>query len=308
MNEAIDDDNDAFFNGDGNSIIKNCFYGVLKQNKDKANYMSAAFRVLVEDVLGLLFRWPDNEYFGNYFKYLWQQYATNVRTNLRTHCEKRLKQFFKMRAYELNHMILSEQLIHLLFDDRDVVNAVNYSFKRKNTTQGDADRLQKLRSLLEKLHHVGAPLTREHDFNIKEFTLNHWFQSLRMWLNIQRDIDRFHLAFSELNAQWYRFHKNPLTAAEPGYPQPPEIKNFAAVPMCSFQRRHIQIDTDSLHDILSGTKLVPRKISDSSKKPPKRQEFNWKNIIPSEFRKGLFKGWGLYFDMDKIFEYVKNKK
>lgn len=305
MNDAIDENDDAYFNGDGQKVIKDCFYGVLVQNKNNTAFMPVAFRQMVEGVLGVLFEWPNNKAFGNCFKYLWQQYATNVQTNLKTHCEKRLRQFFKMRAYELNQLILRGELMNQpLFDDRDIVNAVNYTFKRKNTTQGDAQRSQKLGVLLEELYYVGAPFTPGDEFNIRAFTEQHWFQSLRMWLNIQRDIDRFHLAFSELTAEWQRFRKNPLTHPEPHYPAPPEIRNFAAIPMCSFQRRHIQIDTDALYQILCGIKLVPRMISGENKKG----QVKWRNFKFDEFNRHKVAGWGMFFDLNKIEGFVKRKK
>lgn len=307
MNDAIDNDDDEFFNGNGDEIIKNCFYGVLTQNKNNENYMPNNFRAMAESVLN--FVWPNNKYFGNCFKYLWKQYSTNVQNNLRTHCEKRLRQFFKMRAYELNDMILRGLLNYrVLFDARDIVNAVNYAYKRKITTQGDAQREEKLRLLLEELYYVGAPFEPHDEFNIRAFTEQHWLQSLRMWLNIQRDIDRFHMAFRDLNAQWQHFRKNPLIHPEPQFPEPPKINNFAAVPMCSFQRRHIQIDTEALHHIISGCKIVPKKISVSKRKPKDGQEHNWINLEESEFRKNKLGAWNLYFDMDKILQYVKNKK
>lgn len=303
MNDAIDNDDDEFFNGNGDEIIKNCFYGVLAQNKNNENYMPNIFRAMAESVLN--FVWPNNKYFGNCFKYLSQQYSTNVQNNLRTHCEKRLRHFFKMRAYELNDMILRGLLNYrVLFDARDIVNR-----QAKDNNTSDAQREEKLRLLLEELlYYVGAPFEPHDEFNIRAFTGQHWLQSLRMWLNIQRDIDRFHMAFRDLNAQWQRFRKNPLIHPEPQFPEPPKIDNFAAVPMCSFQRRHIQIDTEALHHITSGCKIVPKKISVSNRKPKDGQEHNWINLKESEFRKNKLGAWTLYFDMDKIMQYVKNKK
>lgn len=46
--------------------------------------------------------WPTSDAFGNAFTYLWEQYGDNVKTNLITHCETRLKRFFRMRVFEMN--------------------------------------------------------------------------------------------------------------------------------------------------------------------------------------------------------------
>lgn len=305
MNEAIDNDDDEFFNGDGKEIIENCFNGVLVQNKNNNHLMPAAFRQMVENIYGVLFEWPNNKLFGNAFKYLRKQYLTNVKTNLNTHCESRLKKFFRMRAYEHNDMILrglSDNQV--MFVGSDITNAVKFAYHRKDGTNGNAIALHKRNVLLEELYGVGAPFVPGDEFNIRAFTAYNWFQSLRMWLNIQRDIHRFHLAFAGLNLQWNRFSKLPLEFPRPEFPRPPEISNFVAIPMCTFQRRHIRIDTDVLYNILGGIKETPRKIGKRIKKGIEQM----RNITFDEFRSNITGSWNLYFDMDKINELVKNKK
>lgn len=65
VNRAIDDNDDEFFTGDGEKVVRDCFKGVLKQNKDRMNLVPPAFRRIVEEILGV-FEWPDN-------KLLWQR-------------------------------------------------------------------------------------------------------------------------------------------------------------------------------------------------------------------------------------------
>ncbi|XP_055307831.1 uncharacterized protein LOC129571964 isoform X2 [Sitodiplosis mosellana] len=133
VNTAVDDFNNDFFNSDGDEIIKMCFQGVLRQNyTNDRMFMVPGFRQMVINILGEWFPWPTNRFFGNTFKYLYEQYAKNVQINLKTHCEQRLRKFFKMRCYELNHMCLCGDLeLDELFDGDDIKNAINYIYKQE---------------------------------------------------------------------------------------------------------------------------------------------------------------------------------
>lgn len=306
MNRAIDDDyDDEYFNADGEKIIENCFKGVLGKHKDKDVLMPPLFREMVENMCGMLFEWPNTHLFGNSFKYLYEQYTTNVQTNLNTHCENRLKKFFRMRAYEFNYTILRDAANNsVLFNGSDISNAVKFAYHRKDHTRGDPNAVHKMRMLLEELYYVGAMSMPDDELNIRAYTNNHWFHSMRMWLYIQRDIHRFHLAFGDLHLQWYRFKKKPLEFPRPEFPEPPKIKNFTVVPMCTFQRRHIRIDTDALYNILGGIKETPRKLG----APTKKGTVKMRNITCKEFMSNMNGSWSAFFDMDKINSQVRNKK
>lgn len=305
MNQAIDDGSVGFFNGDGKETIHKCFKGVLTQNTGNHDFMPVAFRQIVENVLGVHFEWPNNKRIGNAFKYLWEQYCTNVVNNLNTHCESRLRKFFKMKAYELNNMMQNEPDEQpVWYNGNDITNAVKWAYHRKDHTRGDQLAVQKRNELLNQLYGVGAPFMEGNEFNIREFTKNNWFQSMRMWMLIQRDIHRFHLEYAELNREWYRFKKSPLTEPEPVLPQPPEITNFTVVPTCTFQRRHIRIDTDALYNILCAIKEVPRKCGMTTKKG----KVKMRNIELNEFLSNKTGSWSLFFDLDEINRQVKHKK
>lgn len=148
-NMAIDDEDWNFFDDDGDKVIENCFKGVLNQN----NYlMSEEFWQLIQNACGANFEWPTNAAFGNAFKYLWQQYADNCKTNLKTHAERRLKTFFKMCVYECNDRIFRQNIPNAtLFDEIDVQNAVNFTYEHKDTTGSDVGREVKLGVLLDEL-------------------------------------------------------------------------------------------------------------------------------------------------------------
>lgn len=235
--------------------------------------------------------WPSNDSFGNAFTYLWEQYYDNVKTNLKTHCERRLRKFFKMRVFELNDYATNYNYFNDIFgqvdalpyyDDIDVRNAINYTYNRRDSTNGDANRQLRLGELLDELRQMGAP----DDCNIKEFVANNWFESIRMWTEIQRAIQMFHITFS------IRRDK-------------PKIRNFAVVPMCSFQRRHIRIDTATLYKILAKVKLLPKKCG---AKKAKDGHVNWINITANEFLRNPIDSWNLFFDVEKMLRLSHNKR
>lgn len=297
----MDDENWEFFNGDGEQTIFNCFKAVLAQNQGDNDLMSPEFRDWVNEAVSEGFEWPRNTAFGNAFKYLREQYVDNVITNIRTHCESRLKKFFKMCVYELNDSILRRNIpFATLFDHIDIRNAMNYTYNGRNTC-ADIGAQRRLEILLDELKLCGAP----DDCNIRDFVENDWFKSLRMWLQIQRHVHNFHLAFAHVYNSWDLFRKYPLNVTQPTYhgttviPEPPTISNFTAIPNCSFQRRHVRIDTDVLYRLLCETKQVPKKMG-------KYQA--WINIKPEEFHRNPAGGWRLFFDVDKIVKMVKGKK
>lgn len=295
-NNAIDENDDDFFNGNGETIISDCFNAVLEQNVNNNNLMPQTFKRWVTESVAVFFRWPSNTAFGNILKYLHEQYTVNVQTNLRTHCERRLKLFFKMRVYELNDMQIQLNAPNPdLFTEDDIKNAMKYTYNRQDTTNGDAGAQNRLGILLDELRACGAPF----DCNIIEFIDAHWFRSLYMWLHIQRDIQNFQHAFAHVRNSWNLFRKFPLYVQRPTIPEPPKILNFAAIPMCTFQRRHIRIDTDVLYRLLCKTKLVQTKMG-KREKPI--------NITQTEFFADKSDNWYRFIDLDKIAQMVKGKK
>ncbi|XP_031636640.1 uncharacterized protein LOC116349379 [Contarinia nasturtii] len=289
VNEAVDHFDDEFFVwDDGSSMIKRCFKAVLRDNIGKVFLMLPDFRQLVD---AARIDWPTNGGFGNSFKYLYEQYEDNVRTNLKTHCESRLRKFFKLKTFQLNDNAIRYNYFNNLYgspnelpyyDETDIKNAVNYAYHRKDNTSDDVERQLRLGELLDELRWLGAP----EDCNIKEYVSENWFHSIRMWIHIQREI------------QWYHNEYKCRRDA-------PQIKNFVVVPMCSFQRRHIRIDTDALYTILASVKLVPLKCG---LKKRKDKTTNSINITSNEFRRNKILSWNLFFNVEKVQQLVHFKK
>lgn len=257
--------------------------------------MPVRFRQWLEQAVGENFEWPNSNRMGNILNYLREQYIDNVQINLRTHCKNRLKMFFKFRAYTMNVIQLQNQR-PILFDNDDIKIAVNWTYNFLDSTGGDAERIARLEIFLDELRLFGAP----DDCHIRRFVENNWFQSLRMWLNIQRDIEHFNKVYANLRNDWNLFRKYPQFVTRPLLPAPPEIHNFSAIPICSSQRRHIKIDTASLRSLLCEIDLVPKK--------PGQRKNTFINVTQNEFLSDKPGNWFLFFDRDKITRMVNGKK
>lgn len=115
----MDDDDRAFFDQDGDAVIKGCFDAVHDGNH--ITMLPDRFRDFVLNAVSGVFQWPSTAIMGNAYSYLIEQYVTNVTTNLTTHCERRLKSFFRMRVFEWNDINPNVGQ----YNDIDVTNAVN---------------------------------------------------------------------------------------------------------------------------------------------------------------------------------------
>lgn len=202
-----------------------------------------------------------------------------------------------MRAYELNDIEIRAYRPPI-YTNADVNNAVNYTYCLRDSTRGDIAAQDRLFALLDELHEMGAPA----DMDIKYFTKDHWFKSLWMWINIQRDIDRFHHAIDDLRCSWNYYREAPQYFPRPRRPQPPRIKNFAAIPVCTFQRKHIKICTTVLYEILCKIAKIPKKCGMTTKKGT----VNEINITRTEFNSNQTGSWDLFFDMNKINSLASN--
>lgn len=264
--------------------------------------MPAQFREWVQTCTSPGFEWPHNKAMGNAFKYLREQYLDNVTTNIRTHCEKRLKLFFRLRVYEWNYYMAFQRNDgnnnndRLHFSGRDVTNAVNYTYKRRDTTR-DADERARLGILLDGLRAFDCP----HDCNIVKYVDEHWFQSLWMWLKIQRYVQEFQRTYANVNNSWNLFKRFPQNVQRPAAPKPPNSQNFTIIPMCTFQRKHIRIDTDQLYRIVCQTGDVPKKFGRT-----KAKEFV--NVSNAEFLRNKDGSWDLFFEREKIDRMVHGRK
>lgn len=198
--------------------------------------MEPEFRRFVENLeTENRFSWPNNKYFGNLTKYLYDQYIDNVKTNLSTHAEKRLRNFLKMRVYQFN--VVSNGM---LLDEFDIKSAVKWAIERYNMINNNdvnADLKWYTRQLLlDMIFGVGGPA----DHNITEFTETSWFASIPMWLTMQTEIDNF------------------LNWANTNSIEIPVINNLKVIPICDFTRKYVRMDTDILYRMCAELRWLPK--------------------------------------------------
>lgn len=238
--EAIEKNDFNYFDGDGVHVIENCFFAVLDSYKDGPD-MEQWFRNYFENMgPESRFAWPNNKYFGNYMKYMHQEYARDVVTNLTTHDKSRLTHFIKLMAFEENHFVPQNQLGQ--FDEIDIKNAVSLAIEgyEHPSIRGDVLRLRKRNQLLQYVSDIGGPA----DGNVRRFTKNHWFKSLPMWLEMQTKIDNYH--------KWAEAYRSIVDYALP------VIKNLCVIPKCHHLRKSVRMDGDILYRMLCETGLITR--------------------------------------------------
>lgn len=271
MKLAASNDNDPTFDGDGSEFIKKCFDSVMIQHKNK-DFMDPQFRYQVEnsDVENRV-AWPGNNHLGNQLKYLHRTYTTNVKNNLKTHQKQRLTQFFKIRIWLFNVSHRNE-----FFNNLDVTNAVNWAISQYDSIpQNDPNRIAKIEkrnSLLDLAHQAGGPLNND----IGTFTENEWFKSIKMWLRFQSEISAIQKWAQQSNIEI------------------PKIKNLSVIPICSFQRKYVDMDTDVLYRMLAKNKKLPKKTGEE--------------VGAGYVCRHKDQFWREYFNFPKINRILRNKR
>lgn len=284
-NDAYDSDDDDFFTQKGEDVIRNCFLSVL-------NEYSIGLPLLFRSMLGRYhpnFMWPTRDGMGNAFNALYEQYIVNFKNNLKVHYVARIRTFLRMRCFEFNYgqLRFRKPADIGIFDEVDINNATKYLINQRDWTRGDANRVQKVRFLLNEVKRIGGP----NDFNLKEFVTTHWFASLQMWIRIQRQITHFYTTYSYLNSQWVKYRQNPYTNMMPLVPRPPKIRNFNAIPVHDYHLKHIRVDTTLFFQIACKLGALKKEIGKNGRKVNIPKE--WYDANPAHY-------WQYVFDMPKI--------
>lgn len=259
VHREFDATNQAFFNQSGEQVIIDCFYGVLIQNALTRNgKMLPEFRQCASNLEN--FEWPNNKYFGNAMKDLHNTYITNVKTNLNTHCKKRIREFLRMKVYENN---LNPIVVR--FEECDIANAIRWCIFGLDISNqvNDIPVKRERRNLLLQMVYRLSWCDIE-DGNIAKFTKNHWFKSMQLWISIQRQIDEFNINDQRRNErQRQRHQRRPRQQQQPNPNEPankpPLIKNLTVIPICEFARKHFPIDNDVLQRIFNDLKITKNK-------------------------------------------------
>lgn len=242
---AFDQNRIEYFQCDGEMCIRECVRAVLNQNINQPG-MNREFRILAE-ANGII--WPKNDYFGNATGDLIDVYITNEKNNLNMHCDKRLRNYLKLRVHQNN---LNERRRFTL-NDEDVKHAVNWATKQYDSivvqNMDDMAKRDRREYLLQMIREISWFVIPNDD--LKTFTKVRWFESLPLWLTMQRALDA-------MNLQKQRDHELEKRGKKekPAKPKRDEFKNLKVTPICNTQRKHFPMDTFGLYKMMCATKTI----------------------------------------------------
>lgn len=292
VNRAVDRNDSTFFeNNDSKKIIMHIFNAVVNPNYEYYT-MPTEFRQLIERGHPN-FVWPRKTILGNAFDYYYQQYERNVKTNLNTWCENRLRYLLKIICYQWNM-----DSGHDEYDEIDVRNTLKYVLQDTNWTDGDDDRVRKLAHLLWLLEQYSFPT----NLNIKEDVKENWFESLWSFALIQRRVEHF-LSDPDIELrreQWTAYNEDKENNAKPLFKRPPKVNNFTVVPLSDYHLKHTRFDHTNCYNLTSSFKVLPRYRNEKTKRLNNRSKGSYEND-----KRAL---WNIFFDMDKIDKMGKNWK
>lgn len=277
-NKAFDDDDQNFFHGNGDAIIRGCFKSVLQ---GETHALPLAFRRIVEETVPN-FQWPERHGMQNAFEYLIDQYTTNVKNNIKVWSYSRVHTFFKLQKYELN-------LMGHNITDIDVKNAT------KAVMFNNIDATENVNRLLQQARMIGIPVGER----LCDLVRSHWLQVIPIFMNIQSQVFQHHQRFELLNDLYRRHYRDPANNALPTIERPPKIRNFHVIPIHDYKLKHIRIDSHCFYQL--ACKLGALKVKKFKHAKPV-------NISKKDYNDNLRECWNRVFDMDKIEQIGKSKK
>ena len=287
------------FDTSGEQEIRSCFFSV-SYNRQKAMTIPNEFQPFTQNMVRDGYReieWPKRDYFGNINNVLIETYSKNVQTNLNTHLVKRLREFLRMRVYEI-----SEAVGRKVYDDNDISNTIDLALGKEDRVT-DQNRRTNRENLMQ--------IIREYSWydiandNVAEFTKEYWYQSIPMWLAMQREIAQFNTDAGyreerrgnrrEWRLQQREMRKNKRKNIVNDSNKPPFIKNLAVIPICSPQRTYITFGNVELYNMMCESGCCPK-------------NENGKQIIPKDVIASKQHYWEQIFNLPKIKRLGKRKK
>lgn len=318
VNEAVDNDNLEFFTGNGTAEIRDNFNSVTSDNIGNLNtaQMPAEFHAMINQ-WSVGFSWPTRHQMTKVVYAQVDQYKSNMKTNLETWCWSRLTHFLRVKCYEFNHgderpfqnhtfddidignmmknLMLNENWTdddeepfeNHTFDDIDIRNTMKNLMLNEDWTDGDEDRKVKMEILFKEVRAHGGP-SFDNYLTVKEYIQKDWFESLWMWVRIQRIIAQFLTKTTDLRRDWKKYSRDQRNNPKPLKPKPPIVRNFAAVNLSDTKLKHIKFDNDDLINLIG--QLNKQNVIDI------RHDYrtHYKNDENKD------EAWNLLFDMNKI--------
>lgn len=277
VNEHFDNPNhnpnDDFFRSDAELIVKDCFYEILNPIKTQGGkrYVPAYPRYSNQHFATLMQQYgierPNNNYMGNMFKYLFQMYGTNFKTNICLHGRKRIWNFFK--TYPNVSKMQLKHTVEYLFDTR--------SLRQPNNVLMDA-----LRSM---------DVDNRYNFNVAgsmAYFENDWFYYVPLFLKIQRHVYDYNMQNA---AEWLAEDKANEGNKGKRRRQHPKVNAMHIVPICKYKRQHIRIDTAGLFKLVQELGELPAQ--GKGRKPTCQ-------ITETEFIIRAEEFWTKYIDVDMV--------
>lgn len=299
VNSAVDSMSVNFFLQNGTKVIYDCFDAVTEEHIYEER-MPPEFRIQMEN-LHDQYQWPSKSHLGNSFQYFRQQYVTNLKTNLNTHCENILKGFLKIRVFQLN---LHNPVVP--YDAIDIRNALKDVMKDMDWTDGDALRQEKKQHLLQHLTDIGFPA----DTNLKQYVKSNWFQTIWPFIRIQREVEQFLIDYRDQMEQWRVFNKDRKSNEKPDKPRPPTVRNFTVIPLCDSHLKHIKIDISDCYQWTSKCDAIPKFTNEKTGKLNKYPKgyYTSKKLSREVKNERAAELFDTLFNMDKIRRNGKHAK
>lgn len=329
---SIENEDFAFFGESGEKKIKLCFNQVLWHNnqppKQKKTYkykpqgkkprgpraelprIDPEFKAIIEG-LDEYHRidWPNNNDFSNGLKHLRNQYTDNVVTNSKTHADKHITQYLRLKVFELNTDGGDEAEKFLASDIASVVKLITEQKDIKMQIR-DPNKLERCGFLYDMVNDLNVfPRINLHDLTTDT---KHWFKAMPMFLSMQREIEEYNSTWPDQRRSKRKKRKRKKSKRRINRKQMltdpkfrPYIRNLVVVPMCGFRRKHLKIDCTSMYQVLSSQKLLPKvEIEDKNGKT------SIATILPKDFNNEHKRDqyWDQYFYMQKIRRFVRGKK
>lgn len=262
--------------------------------------MSADFKQMVERILRSdgEFNWPRRKYINQSLEYMLGLYERNIRNNLFYHCEKRLNSFLRMCVYKENKNWKTIPP----FDGFDIRNAKKDLLFCEDWTEGDENRKFKMTVLYDYVKAYCGPLfeKRQHR-TLYTYIDGNWFESLLLFINMQRDIHDFNDENEPLVEQWLAYRKSPETVPKPTEPMPPKVKNFTVIPLNHYKLHHIRFDHSSLVEAVRQLDAAPTHMKGRDGKGLSFES-------EAYYMNNRDEAWTLLFKMEKIKEMANERR
>lgn len=208
VNQAVDTNNDDFFNQDGAKLIRDTFDEVLAENFNNPEkpQMPPEFRQWVhQEIADPNFVWPSGKILARSLWYFKTTYITSVKNNMVVHCQTRIKYFLRMQCFKMNLEIPDDPNIPdnkanpNKYNEIDVRNTIKALFNNQDWTEGNADRQRKRDILWRKVIDLGFS---EDWTYLKAYVKYNWFYSMRIFAKIQREVEEFLTRYRYLIDLW----------------------------------------------------------------------------------------------------------